>query len=170
MTFDPHFAPMTGSCRCGQARIRLESAPIITHACHCRLCQQDTGSAFRAVVMVETDRVALVEGRVEPFQAANGHEQMRCPDCGCVLWLHRPDLREAIAFVGLGVLDEGGRLQPEAHFYTRSKHPWVAIPAGVAAFETVGDPGKAGARERIVAALEASGVGVPPGAPEAAQA
>ena len=56
-------------------------------------------------------------------------------------------------------LDHGGRLKPEAHYFTRSKHPWIVLPPDVPAFEQLGDPGKAGARERIMAALAASGSG-----------
>jgi len=59
--------------------------------------------------------------------------------------------------VGIGVLDHGERLAPEAHYFVRSKHPWVVLPPGVPAFEELGDPRKAGARERIMAALAASG-------------
>lgn len=161
MTSETSFEPLEGGCRCGQARIRMASEPIITHACHCRLCQQDTGAPVRAVAMIETDRVKIVQGRLQPFQAVGGHLQMRCPDCGCTLWVHRGDLGDAVALVGLGVLDKGERLEPEAHYFTRSKHPWIALPAGVPAFETIGDPGKPGVRERVIAALAAKGAGAP---------
>ncbi len=159
MTQDTSFVPLTGGCRCGQARFRLEAAPIITHSCHCHLCQRTSGAIFNTVVMIETRHLSLVEGRTLVFQGLRSHKQFRCADCGCVLWSHRPDLGEVIAFVGVGTLDQGDRLQPEAHFFIGSKHPWVTLPAGVPAFEEGGDPGKAGARERIMAALAEGGAG-----------
>ncbi|HZU51909.1 MAG TPA: aldehyde-activating protein, partial [Sphingomicrobium sp.] len=50
---------------------------------------------------------------------------------------------ENIKFVRVGTLDEGERIQPDAHFFVRSKHPWVVIPDGLPRFETLpqsGDP------------------------------
>ena len=154
------FTPLTGRCRCGQAQFRLEAPPIITHACHCRFCQQITSAPFRAVAMIETGHVTLFQGVTRIFEGEGSHRQIRCPDCGCMLWSHRPDLGEAITFVGLGLLDEGGRLEPEAHYFTRSKHPWITLPPDVPAFDQLGDPGKAGVRERILAALAAQGIAV----------
>lgn len=157
MTPETPFAPLSGRCRCEQVSFRLETAPIITHCCHCRLCQQVTGSAFRLVAMIETAHLTLVAGKTELFHGVRSQKQVRCPDCACALWSHHPDLGEVLAFVGLGLLDHGGLLKPEAHYFTRSKHPWIVLPPDVPAFEQLGDPGKAGARERIMAALAASG-------------
>lgn len=151
MTIENSFVPLTGRCRCEQVRFRMETAPIITHACHCRLCQRFSGSAFRVVAMIETARLTIVEGRTRVFQGVRSQKQVQCPDCGCGLWSHHPDLGDVIAFVGAGMLDQGETLRPEAHYFVRSKHAWVVLPAGVPAFEQLGDPGKAGARERIMA-------------------
>ena len=147
------FEPLTGGCNCGKVRFRMEVAPIITHCCHCRLCQKASGAAFRVNAMIETEHLTLLEGTPVPFQGAGSHKAMQCPDCRFALWSHHPRLGEAIAFVGVGMLDEGERLSPEAHYFPRSKHPWVALPPGLPAFEELGDPGKPGARARIEGAL-----------------
>ena len=164
------FVPLTGGCRCKAVRFRLESEPIITHCCHCRLCQQFTGSAFGVTVMVETARLKILEGELEPFRGTDTHKTMQCAACRSRLWVHRPELGDGIALVGAGMLDEGETLKPEAHYFTRSKHPWVTLPPDVITFETIGDPKKEGARERIMAALAATGVKppMPPWAKEAA--
>ncbi len=159
MTAETDFTPLDGGCRCGQVRFRMERAPIITHACHCRLCQKTSGAPFRVNAMIETDRLTLLDGEPQSFHGANSQAALRCPACGVALWSHHPRLGEAIAFVGVGLLDEGERLAPEAHYFTRSKHPWVVLPVNVVAFEELGDPGKAGARERITAALAKGGAG-----------
>ena len=147
------FQPLTGRCRCEQVRFRLQTEPMITHCCHCTLCQRSSGSAFGIVAMIETEHLTVVAGKTRPFQGLNNHKQQQCPACGCALWIHRADLGDGVALVGLGTLDNPERLQPEAHYYTRSKLPWLTLPPGVPAFETVGDPGKAGFRERIMAVL-----------------
>jgi hypothetical protein len=161
-TPSPPFAPLTGRCRCQNVSFRMEAAPNITHSCHCRLCQQFSGSPFRVNAMIETGHLTLIEGNTRPYHGLRSQKQLQCSDCGCTLWTHHPDLGDAIAFVGVGLLDEGERLPPEAHYFTRSRHPWIKLPEGVPAFEQLGDPGKAGARERIMAALS-GGRGSPEG-------
>jgi hypothetical protein len=133
----------------------MEVAPIITHCCHCRDCHKVSGAAFRINAMIETDRLTILEGAPQRFQGARSHEVVQCPDCRFALWSHHPRIGKAIAFVPVGALDHGERLSPEVHYFTRSKHPWVTLPAGVPAFEELGDPGKAEADARITAALRA---------------
>jgi hypothetical protein len=36
---------MEGGCTCRQIRYRLTGTPPIVHACHCRWCQRETGTA-----------------------------------------------------------------------------------------------------------------------------
>jgi hypothetical protein len=36
---------MEGGCTCRQVRYRLIGTPLIVHACHCRWCQRETGTA-----------------------------------------------------------------------------------------------------------------------------
>jgi len=157
MPEDRSFTPLTGGCKCGKVRFRLESGPIITHCCHCRDCQKQSGSAFRVNVMIETDRLAILEGAPRPFKDVNGENEVRCPDCHFCVWAYHPHFGEEIAFIGAGVLDEGERLPPEAHFFIRSKHPWVTLPPGIPAFQELGDAGKASATERVMAVLAARG-------------
>ncbi len=42
--------------------------------------------------------------------------------------------RTALSFVRVGTLDEPSDLPPDVHIYTRSKLPWIALPAEVPAF------------------------------------
>jgi hypothetical protein len=153
MTNSDDFVPIAGGCRCGQVRFRMQSEPIVTHACHCRLCQRTSGSAFQIFAMIETQRLVLAQGKTQVAQYAKGQTRVLCPDCGSAIWIHRHDLGNRIAFVGIGTLDRGHVLVPEAHYFVRSKFPWITLPAGVPAFDSLGDPGKAGAGDRIKAAL-----------------
>jgi hypothetical protein len=149
------FVPMTGGCHCGKIRFRMEIAPIITHCCHCRDCQKVSGAAFRINAMIETDRLTLLQGAPQVFQSPDRQKRVQCPDCGLSVWSHLAKLGDGIAFVGVGMLDEGERLPPEAHYFVRSKHPWIALPGDLPAFEELGRPGKPGAAERIGAVMAA---------------
>jgi hypothetical protein len=41
--------------------------------------------------------------------------------------------------VRAGTLDDTSWLQPTAHFWTRSKQPWIVLPEGDSVFETQPD-------------------------------
>ncbi|MGI8526475.1 MAG: GFA family protein [Pseudolabrys sp.] len=130
-----------GGCECGQVRYRLSSAPIAVNCCHCRDCQRITGSAFAINAMIETERVELTKG--EPAKSslnragAGDTSAWRCGHCGTLLYADHPLMGDGLRFVRAGTLDQAERLTPDAHFFVRSKHPWVVVPAGVPAFDTL---------------------------------
>jgi hypothetical protein len=132
---------LEGGCECGRVRYRMEGPPIFVNCCHCRQCQKLGGSAFALNAMIETDRLELLGG-VDAASIEQGGSA-RCPDCRTLLWGRHRMFGDGICFVRVGTLDEGEHLVPNAHFFVRSKHPWVALPEGVPSFETLpgeGDP------------------------------
>jgi hypothetical protein len=129
---------MDGGCYCGQVRYRLTAAPFYVNACHCRDCQKLTGAAFALNAMIEDERIERVQG--VPERDAEGC--FRCPRCHVLLWASHPMFGEAIRFLRAGTLDESERIVPDAHFFTRSKHPWVTIPDGARAFDTLPGEGE----------------------------
>jgi hypothetical protein len=149
-----------GGCSCGAVRFRLTSAPMFVHCCHCRDCQRQTGSAFVINALIETGRVAMLAGAPEPVamptDSGRPHDIYRCPQCKVAVWSdygRRPYLR----FVRVGALDDPAAISPDVHIYTRSKLPWVALPADVAAFAEFYDmktlwPAEAQERRRAAAA------------------
>ncbi len=131
---------MDGGCECGRVRYRMEGDPIFVNCCHCRQCQKLSGSAFAINAMVERDRVEVTAGS-EGLEDSAG--QGRCPQCKTLLWGTHRFFGDAILFLRVGTLDEGERLAPSAHFFVRSKHPWVTVPPGARSFDTLpqeGDP------------------------------
>jgi hypothetical protein len=134
-----------GGCACGSVRYRLASAPMFVHCCHCRDCQRQTGSAFVLNALIETDRVAVLSGDPKPMAVPTDsglpHRIFRCADCGTAVWSEYGG-RAALRFVRVGTLDDPAALSPDVHIYTRSKLPWIALPAGVPAFEEYYDSKK----------------------------
>jgi hypothetical protein len=136
---------LEGGCACGAVRYRLGSEPMFVHCCHCLDCQRQTGSAFVLNALIETDRVAVLSGAPAPVavptDSGRPHEIFRCPTCHTALWSDY-GRRGVLRFVRMGTLDDPSALQPDVHIYTRSKLPWVALPAGVPAFEAYYDSAK----------------------------
>ncbi len=129
---------MEGGCACGKVRYRLESRPMVVHACHCTECQRLTGAAFAVNAVIETDRIELLAGMPEPAPVigTSGKPQriMRCPACRVAVWSHYPIAGDKLAFVRVGTLDQPALLPPDAHIFTSTRLPWVELPAGVPAF------------------------------------
>lgn len=153
MTADDSFA---GGCACGEVRYRLTSAPMFSHCCHCLDCQRQTGSAFVLNALIETDRIEITAGAPVatpvPTDSGRPHDIFRCGTCLTALWSdygRRPTLR----FVRMGTLDDPSMLKPDVHIFTRSKQPWVGLPADTPAFDNYYDteklwPGESLARRR----------------------
>ena len=128
---------MEGGCICGHVRYHIEGTPLIVHACHCRWCQRETGTANALNALFEADQVALTAGQPEMVQtpSASGRGQLvaRCPTCHVAVWSNYAQAGPAIRFVRVGTLDEPGALAPDIHIYTSTKLPWVVLPEGARA-------------------------------------
>jgi hypothetical protein len=130
-----------GGCSCGAVRYRLTSEPLFVHCCHCLNCQQQTGSAFVINVLIETDRVELLDGEPRPVDVPRGNGNMqtiyRCPDCQVAVYSEYtyPEVR----FVRAGTLDDPSSVAPDVHIFTRSKVPWLTLPDSVPAFDVYYD-------------------------------
>jgi hypothetical protein len=147
-----------GGCSCGAVRYRLTSEPLFVHCCHCLNCQRQTGSAFVINLLIEADRVELLEDEPEPVDVprddGSAHRIFRCPTCRIAVFSNygRPEIR----FVRGGTLDDPSSVAPDVHIYTRSKLPWVTLPDGVPAFDVYYDSKTlwpAASLERLGAAL-----------------
>lgn len=135
--------PLTGGCLCGGLRYEITAAPTMTYTCHCSDCQRLTSTAFSMAITVPDEAFRLTKGEPRLAQkiADSGRVVIRwlCPDCGC--WItsnSQPGAApgEMIRRVRGGTLDDRTWLRPTAHYWTRSKQPWVTLPAGDQIFET----------------------------------
>ena len=125
-----------GGCASGEVRDRLTSPPMFNHCCHCLDCQRQTGSAFVLNALIETDRIEVLKGEPKPTtmptDSGRPHDVYRCPTCLTALWSDY-GRRPALRFVRMGTLDDPSALKPDVHIFTRSKQPWVGLPAEVPA-------------------------------------
>lgn len=131
-----------GGCACGAVRYRMSSEPMFVHCCHCHDCQRQTGTAFVLNALIEATRVELLSGETEaiqvPTDSGRPHIIHRCRTCHTAVWSNYGGI-EKLRFVRVGTLDDPAALPPSVHIYTRSKLPWITLPAGVPAFEAYYD-------------------------------
>jgi len=155
-------AEREGGCTCGAVRYRLASEPLFVHCCHCLNCQRQTGSAFVINVLIETDRLEMLEGEPHAVSVPRSGDKKqkiwRCPKCQTALFSQytTPHIR----FVRAGTLDDPSSVAPDVHIFTRSKVPWVTLPDSVPAFNVYYDTQKlwpAESLERLEALKAATG-------------
>jgi hypothetical protein len=129
---------LQGGCACKAIRYALTARPLIVHACHCRDCQRLTGSAFVINIWIEKQFVDVSGAVPKSFQLAGGsgkpHDVFFCGTCGTYLWSRYHGAPGEGLFVRAGTLDDPDAVSPDVHIFTRSKVPWLPLPAGVPAF------------------------------------
>jgi hypothetical protein len=115
---------------------------MFVHCCHCRDCQLQTGSAFVINALIETDRITLLSGDLDPVamptESGRPHDVYRCRVCQTAVWSDYGG-RPALRFVRVGTLDDPAALPPDVHIFTRSKLPWIELPETVPAFDVYYD-------------------------------
>jgi hypothetical protein len=134
-------AAREGGCSCGAIRYRLASDPLFTHCCHCLNCQRQTGSAFVINLLIEADRVELLEGTPNavdvPRDDGSKQKIFRCPTCQVALFSQYT--RPEVSFVRGGTLDDPLAVAPDVHIFTRTKLSWVTLPESVPVFDVYYD-------------------------------
>jgi hypothetical protein len=131
---------LEGGCACGEIRYRLTVAPMIVHACHCRDCQRLTGGAFALNLWIERKFVEASGGepvafRVPPGSSGKPHDVFACGKCSTHLWSKYHAAPGDTVLLRAGTLDDPTTVKPDVHIFTRSKLPWLELPAGTRSFE-----------------------------------
>lgn len=100
---------MTGGCKCGAVRFETDGGPAFSSNCHCRDCQQATGSGYMPVAGFLKDGVR-VTGEVNKYFRRKGDSGSEvsegfCPECGAHLFL-QANLLGDFFLVYAGSLDD----------------------------------------------------------------
>ena len=128
---------LEGGCACGAVRYRLESAPLIVHACHCGNCQRQTGAWHAVNALIESSRVTLLSGEVlaKDVETPSGAGQtiMRCSCCQVAVWSNYHSFSQGhgdiVRFIRVGTLDEPWRLPPNVHIFVDDRNTCAPEPA-----------------------------------------
>ena len=119
--------PFSGGCACGAIRYSCASKPRYMGNCHCRDCQQATGGAFFAAVVVKASDFSILSGEPSWFEkpADRGHIMRRafCSDCGSPLFIVNESNTNARALYA-GSLDDPSWYEPSRNIYIASAQPW----------------------------------------------
>lgn len=134
--------PHLGHCLCGRVQFQLGAEPLTYYACHCKDCQRRTGGAMRLAMWVRREHLKVLSGepKLLEFEIRPGRQRraQACAHCDTRLWAEPAD-KPSLAILLPGSLQSLSAFEPVAHLWVRSKLPWVAVPDGVATYETQPD-------------------------------
>ena len=135
---------------------------LFTHACHCKNCQRQSGTAHALNAMIESKCVNILSGQTEGITVETGSGMgqtiHRCPTCKVGLWSTYVAFGEAFLFMRVGALEEPNQYPPDINIFTKSKQPWVTLMVGIPATEEFYDPKEmwpAASLQRMQAVMEA---------------
>ena len=132
--------PLSGGCECGAIRYEIAAAPLVVYACHCTICQTQSGSAFGMAARIPKEAFRLTRGTLKSFTRTAESGQVFtnsfCPDCGTRIH-HAASLAPEHLSLKPGTLDDTSWLGPSHHVFARSAQPWVIFPPDAQICETV---------------------------------
>jgi len=120
----------SGGCLCQAVRYEYSGDPVLGMNCHCRDCQQASGSAFGPFQILWKDSLRILKGGPKYYAKLSdaGNELKRgfCPDCGSPLMIlasHRPKL----ILIHAASLDDPSIYIPAMDIFTDRAQPWDAM-------------------------------------------
>ena len=115
---------LSGACQCRGIRYAIVAGSYRLNVCHCLDCQRQSGSAFGMSMIINPDAFRLESGGLKVFQVTADSGRTKtcafCPDCGVRIY----NATSALMAIKAGTLDDTSRLQPDAHYWIKSKQPW----------------------------------------------
>jgi hypothetical protein len=114
-----------GGCACGAVRYEASASPVLMLNCHCRHCQQASGSAYAATVVFPSTAVRL-SGEIR-YHRRDGEkgavERGFCPICGAPVTMKLRRLPDLIAMHAAS-LDDPSLYEPAMDIFTASAQRW----------------------------------------------
>jgi hypothetical protein len=114
-----------GGCQCGAVRYEIVGQPAFIWACHCMICQKQSGSAFAMAVVFQDFKVEVAGAQPDHFVRKGLNRSARCyfcARCGTRLYHRWFNDQGDLPFLNLkpGTLDDTSWLKP-AGLNTRNR-------------------------------------------------
>lgn len=121
--------PIKGQCLCGAVRYTIDSEPLATRACWCRLCQYLGAGSGTVNGMFKRDSV-MIQGETRDYasMADSGSHMHRqfCPICGTPMFGYA-DERAQLLVVRVGTMDDPSAVPPATTIWTSQAPTWACI-------------------------------------------
>ena len=123
--------PLHGGCLCRTVRYRIEGAPLLVYACHCRDCQTRSGAAFTLPIVLRSNDFQ-VEGETammrDVTRSGRVVDRHLCAQCGVHLFAQAQATPDYLSLLA-GTLDDASWVRPIVQVFVERAIPWAVIPA-----------------------------------------
>jgi hypothetical protein len=130
---------LKGGCLCGVVGYEVEDAFSAAFYCHCSQCRRATGSAFKPMAVICSEKLRLTHGASDMliYGTPTSTHDAHCGRCGS--FLYSVISHTGNTHVAMGTLIDPPSIRPSFHMFVASKAPWYEITDGLPQFE--GMPG-----------------------------
>ncbi len=115
-----------GGCKCGLVRYRGTRADAATFRCHCRDCQQLTGSGHSEMMPLVAKTFTISDAlKIYEMEGGSGRSTFSgfCPDCGSQILRSSEKMSDRV-YVHAASLDDPSRYAPARSIYSDAAQPW----------------------------------------------
>ncbi|MEX2647929.1 MAG: GFA family protein [Alphaproteobacteria bacterium] len=111
-------------------RYEVGADPIMIYACHCTICQRQSGSAFGMAVVFPGSALKLTGAKPSHFVRQGHGRRFRCyfcPACGSRIYHQWFTDEGDYPFLSIkpGTLDDTTWVRPGCHVWTQHAQPWI---------------------------------------------
>ncbi|MSR14284.1 MAG: aldehyde-activating protein [Gammaproteobacteria bacterium] len=127
---------ITGGCLCRQIRFVADGEVVFALNCHCRMCQQVTGSGYTPVAAFKAVDVKI-DGEIKYFERTgdSGRKVWEgfCPECGARL-TGKAETIPGLLLLQAGAFDDPNQFKPSMDIFTGSAAHWDAMDPALPKF------------------------------------
>ncbi|MGH1374471.1 MAG: GFA family protein [Cellvibrionaceae bacterium] len=126
---------LSGECLCGDVSFTVKDDFKMFYQCHCKQCQQLTGSAFASNLSTEPTNIEWLRGEDKVTMYEHPRREFSksfCQQCGSALPFLNKTRTSLI--IPAGCLNQLPALQPQANIFTEEQAPWLASGACAKSF------------------------------------
>lgn len=121
----------TARCMCGNITLEATGPARYTEYCHCKWCQQGSGSAFAIWIIFDKDKARVTKGNLSYFHSSDACKRGFCKDCGSTLTFQSPENFD----IALGAMDNPDAFPATQHIWTKSQIRHVTISDDIPRYE-----------------------------------
>ena len=133
----------TGGCICRSVRYSVVGEPKRITICHCKWCQQRTGTAFGVEVVFDDSQINFTGDTLSNYRHISDEsgrwvDQHFCSECGVNVGLTLEAV-PGIRSISVGTFDDPlwveNKKYIRRHVFTRSARSWSVIPENAEVYE-----------------------------------
>jgi hypothetical protein len=119
---------------CGAVEYEVADAFDYAANCHCSICRQATGAAFKSFAGIGSDKLKVTKGKTKLMRFGEAkNNDTRCGVCGSFLY---SIVHEGVyAHIAMGTLVDTPTIRPSEHIFVGSKAPWFDITDDLPQYE-----------------------------------